>query len=43
MRLFLEGDLHHTFVVREDRLVTIAEVETPDLDVLVGGAGNDEF
>ena len=32
----LESDLHDTFVVREDRLVAVSEVEAPDLDVLVG-------
>lgn len=29
--------------MREYRAVTIAEIHTPDLDVLVGRAGGDEF
>ena len=43
VRAALESNLHHTPVVREQRLMAVAEVETPYLDVLVGGAGNDEF
>jgi hypothetical protein len=39
----LKRDLHDRVVVREYRAVTIAKVHTPDLDVLVGRAGGDEF
>ena len=35
----LERDLHHALVVREERLVAVAEVEAPDLHVFVGRAG----
>ena len=40
---FLERNLHYAFLMCEDGLVAVAEVEAPDFDVLVGGAGDDEF
>ncbi len=39
----LKGDLHDTFIVGEDRLVAIPEIKSPDLHVLVGRTGYDEF
>lgn len=41
--VLLEGDLHDGVVVCEERLVAVAEVEAPDFDVFVGGAGYYEF
>lgn len=43
MRVLLEGHLHDALLVRKDRFVAVAEIEAPDLDVLVGGAGYDEL
>ena len=43
MRAALERDLHHTPIVREQRFVAITKVETPYLDVLVRGAGDEEL
>ena len=43
VRAALESNLHHTPVVREQRLMAVAEVETPYLDVLVRGAGHEEL
>lgn len=40
MRVSLESDLHNTFIVREDRFVTVSKVQAPYLDVLVGRARN---
>lgn len=41
--LAFESDLHDALVVREDTLMTVSEVETPDLDILVRRDGGDEF
>ncbi len=38
-----EGDLHYAVVVCEEGFVAVAEIETPESDVLVGGAGDEEF
>lgn len=38
-----EGYLHYAVVVREEGFVTVAEIETPESDVFVGGAGDEEF
>jgi hypothetical protein len=43
VRVFFESDLHHALVVREKGLVTVAEVQSPDLDVLVGRAGDNQL
>lgn len=43
MRPPLERDLHDAFFVSEERAVAISKVESPDLDVLVGRAGDDEL
>ena len=43
VRAALESNLHHTPVVREQRLMAVAEVETPYLDVLVRGTGHEEL
>ena len=43
MRLFLECDLHNRFIVREYRFVTVTEIETPDLHILVGRTCHDQF
>lgn len=39
----LKRNLHDRLVVREERAVAVSEIEAPDLDVLVGGAGDDQF
>lgn len=43
MAIPLKRNLHDALLVRKDRLVAIAKVETPDLDVFIGRAGDDEF
>lgn len=43
MAAALERDLHDALVVRKERAVAVAKVEAPDLDVLVGRAGDDEL
>lgn len=43
MRILLKCHLHDAVVVCKDRLVTVAEVKTPYLDVLVRRAGDDEL
>jgi hypothetical protein len=43
MRLVLKSDLHYTFVVRKNGPMTVTKVESPDFDVLVSGACNDQF
>lgn len=35
MGFFLKRDLHNRLIVCEYRSVTVAEIETPDLDILV--------
>lgn len=37
--LFLECHLHDTFIVCEETLVAISEIQTPDFDVLVSRTG----
>ena len=39
----LERDLHHALVVREERLVAVAEVEDPNLHVLIRRTRHDEL
>ena len=39
----LESHLHHRIVMCKDRSVAVAEFHSPNLDVLVGGAGDDEL
>lgn len=43
MRVLLKCYLHDAVVVRKDRLVAVAEVKAPYLDVLVRRAGDDEL
>lgn len=43
VRPLLERDLHDAVVVRKERLVAVSKVKTPDFDVLVGRARNEEL
>ena len=41
--LVLKCNLHDTLIVRKYRLVAVAEVKTPDFDILIRRAGDDKF
>ncbi len=43
MTVPLERNLHDAIVVRKDGAVTVAEVETPDLDVLIRGTRDEKL
>ena len=43
MTVRLKRDLHNTVVVRKDGPMTITKVQTPDLDILIRRASDDEF
>lgn len=43
MAIPLEHDLHDGVLMGKEGLVAISKVETPDLDVLVGGTGGDQL
>ena len=43
VRAFFKLNLHDRVVVRKQRSMAIAKVETPDFDVLVGRTGNNEL
>lgn len=43
MSSLLEGDAHDALLVRKKGPVAVPEIETPNLDVLVGRAGDDEL
>ena len=43
VRVFLEGNLHHTFLMCENRFVTISKIKPPYFDIFVRRTGDNQF